>query len=175
DTMGIQYKIDKGIVRGLDYYTKTVFEFVSDNFGAQGTVCGGGRYDGLVEELGGKPTPGMGFGLGLERALMVMENCGVEIPEDNGPDVFIASIGEGAEMFVSSLVNDLRKQGIKAERDLLARSVKAQMKFADKLGASYTTVIGDDEIKEGKVNLKNMSDGSSVNIEISQLASEVLK
>lgn len=173
DTMGIQYKIDKGIVRGLDYYTKTVFEFVSDNIGAQGTVCGGGRYDGLIEELGGKPTPGMGFGLGLERALMVMENCGVKIPEQKGPDIFLVSIGEDAEKFVTKLTADLRKQGIYAERDLMSRSVKAQMKYADKLGASFTAVIGDEEIKEGRVNIKNMTDGSSVSVSISDIASEV--
>jgi len=175
DAMGIEYKIDKGIVRGLDYYTKTVFEFVSDNIGSQGTVCGGGRYDGLIEELGGKPTPGMGFGMGIERALMVMENCGVEIPEDNGPDIFIVSIGDEAEKYVSSLVSDLRKQGVCAERDLLARSVKAQMKYADKLGAKYTAVIGDDEIKEGKINLKNMANGESVNVSVTDIAAEVLK
>ncbi len=173
DAMGIEYKIDKGIVRGLDYYTKTVFEFVSDNIGAQGTVCGGGRYDGLIEELGGKPAPGMGFGLGIERALMVMENCGVEIPAQKGPDIFLVSVGEQAEKYVTSLVSDLRKQGIYAERDLLGRSVKAQMKYADKLGASFTAVIGDDEIKEKKVNIKNMSDGSTASVNVEDIASEV--
>lgn len=165
DAMGIEYEIDDSIVRGLDYYTTTVFEIKSEGM----VVCGGGRYNGLVEELGGKPTPGVGFGLGLERLLLALENQGL-LPE-NTSDVklYVANIGEKADLFAQKLVNDLRQSGICAEKDLMSRSLKAQMKYADKIGAEYTVVIGDDEIEKGVVTLKNMSNGEQKEIEIAAL------
>ncbi len=159
DTMGINYSIDPKIVRGLDYYTKTVFEFISSDLGAQSTVCGGGRYDGLVETLGGQPTPGLGFASGLERLLMIMDAQGIVIPEPEGCRIFIAALGEKADMPVQKLVHDLRKKGVQAERDTTGRGLKAQMKYADKLGAAYSMVIGDNELEEGKSKIKDMSTG----------------
>ncbi|MGE4283349.1 MAG: histidine--tRNA ligase, partial [Clostridia bacterium] len=145
NNMEIQYNIDPYIVRGLDYYTRTVFEFVSKSIGAQGTVCGGGRYDGLIQELGGQQTPGIGFGLGLERLLITMEAQGIDIPQPNPIKLFIANIGEKAEIKAQSLTYSLRQKDISVEKDYMGRSLKAQMKYADKLGAAYTMVLGEDE------------------------------
>ncbi|MBQ6907541.1 MAG: histidine--tRNA ligase, partial [Clostridia bacterium] len=142
DFMGINYQIDDTIVRGLDYYTTTVFEIKSGGL----VVCGGGRYNGLVEELGGKPTPGVGFGLGLERLLLTLEKQGIMPEYKSDVQIYIANIGEKADLYAQKIVNELRKNGICAEKDLLSRSLKAQMKYADKIGAKYTAVIGDDEI-----------------------------
>ena len=169
DNLGIKYNIDKNIVRGLDYYTKTVFEFVSQNIGAQGTVCGGGRYDGLIEACGGPSTPGIGFAIGIERLLLVMESQGIDIPEPHSMDIFIASIGKKAGFRAQKLVYDLRKEGLSAESDLMERSVKAQMKYADKIGAKYTIVLGDDEIESNKVFLKNMQTGEQKEISLDTL------
>ena len=160
--MGVDYQIDSGIVRGLDYYTGPVFEFISNDIGAQGTVCGGGRYDGLVEQLGGKPTPALGFGSGLERLLLVMEKLGVNIPGAETIDVYVATTGKQAGDAAQKLILDLRRMGIAAERDLCDRSLKAQMKYADKIGARYTMVIGDDELAAGTANLKNMQTGEQI-------------
>ena len=165
DTMGIEYEIDDSIVRGLDYYTTTVFEIKSEGL----VVCGGGRYNGLVEELGGKPTPGVGFGLGLERLLLVLENQGLLPENTSNVKLYIANIGENADMFAQKLVNELRSKGVSAEKDLMSRSLKAQMKYADKIGAEYTAVIGDDEISAGKITLKNMKTGEQQEAEISNL------
>ncbi|HHV29398.1 histidine--tRNA ligase [Acetivibrio mesophilus] len=173
ENLGIDYTIDKNIVRGLDYYTKTVFEFVSSNIGAQGTVCGGGRYDGLIEACGGKPTPGIGFAIGLERLLMVMENQGIEIPEPKGLDIFIAAIGDKANMYAEKMVYELRKEGLSAQKDLVGKSIKAQMKYADKLGAKYSIVLGDDEIDSGKAVLKNMETGDQKEISLDTLISRL--
>ena len=165
DTMGIEYEIDDTIVRGLDYYTTTVFEIKSEGL----VVCGGGRYNGLVEELGGKPTPGVGFGLGLERLLLVLENQGLLPENTSNVKLYIANIGENADMFAQKLVNELRSKGVSAEKDLMSRSLKAQMKYADKIGAEYTAVIGDDEISAGKITLKNMKTGEQQDVEIKNL------
>ncbi|MDE6060945.1 MAG: histidine--tRNA ligase [Clostridia bacterium] len=157
--LGIAFKVNAGIVRGLDYYTRTVFEFVSTDIGAQGTVCGGGRYNHLVEEVGGKPTPAVGFGLGLERLLLVLENTGkLNAPKEN-TDLYIAPIGSEAQGFARSLAMKLRAQGISVETDIMDRGVKAQMKYADRSGARFVLVIGDDEINGGTVRVKNMSSG----------------
>lgn len=169
DNLGIAYNIDKNIVRGLDYYTKTVFEFVSKDIGAQGTVCGGGRYDGLIEACGGNPTPGIGFAIGIERLLLVMEGQGINIPQSGGVDIFIASIGEKAGATAQRLVYNLRKEGISAESDLMGKSVKAQMKYADKIGAVYTVVLGDDEMETNKAFLKNMQTGEQKEINLDTL------
>lgn len=159
DAAGTNYIVDSGIVRGLDYYTRTVFEITSDALGAQSAVCGGGRYNGLVEELGGKPTPGIGFAIGIERLILILKAQGAELPESPVPDIFIGTIGDKADVFTQKLLHDLRRAGIHAERDLCARSVKAQMKYANKLGARYSVVLGDDEVSAGRASLKRMDDG----------------
>ncbi len=164
DAMDINYKENSGIVRGLDYYTKTVFEFISDKIGSQGTVCGGGRYDGLLEQLGAKPTPGIGFGMGIERLVSVMENCGAEFPEPECCDIYIAPMGVDAQVYAMKMVNNMRRHFIYAETDIVGRSLKAQMKYADKIGAKYTIVLGDNEIATGKANLKNMENGETVEV-----------
>ena len=159
--LGIKFTVNPGIVRGLDYYTRTVFEFVSTDIGAQGTVCGGGRYNNLVEEVGGKPTPAVGFGLGLERLLLVLENTNGLKAEEERVDYYLAPLGDSAKALCRKLAYTLRRKGVSAETDLMDRSVKAQMKYADKIGAKYVVVIGDDEIAKGVVSVKNMSDGTT--------------
>ncbi len=168
--MGIEYEIDPGIVRGLDYYTRTVFEFVSTGIGAQGTVCGGGRYDGLVQELGGSPLSGLGFAMGLERLLLVLKTQGIELPAPEGCKLYIAPLGERAAAYAAGAVTQLRGRGIRAERDLIGRSLKAQMKYADKLGAQYVLVVGDSELDRGVGMLKDMINGGQREIELSSLA-----
>lgn len=169
ENIGIRYNIDKNIVRGLDYYTRTVFEFVSENVGTQGTICGGGRYDGLVETCGGQPAPGIGFGLGIERLLLEMESQGVQIPEPSGMDLYVASVGDNAGSFAQQLVFKLRSQGVGAESDHMGRSLKAQMKYADKMGFSYIIVLGDDEIESNKAVLKNMETGEQKDVSLDSI------
>ncbi len=166
DSMGIGYTIDPGIVRGLDYYTKTVFEIISGDF----TVCGGGRYDGLVEELGGKPCPAIGFGLGIERLLLRLEETGVEIPKEEPVKVYIAPLGEKAAEKAQGIVYGLRKAGISADTDHMGRGLRASMKYADKLGARNTVVLGDNEIETGEVNVKNMDTGEQTAVKLELLA-----
>ena len=175
DALGIEYEVDPTIVRGLDYYTKTAFEFVTDAIGAQGTVCGGGRYDHLVEEVGGPPIPGVGFGLGIERLLLLMENLGVEIPEPDAVDAFIAVMGDEAKACGLKLLRELRQKGLKVQMDTLARNVKGQFKYANRLGARYTVVIGDDEIKAGVVSLKKMATSEQREVKMENLAEELIK
>jgi len=167
--LGIEFTVNPTIVRGLDYYTRTVFEFVSTNIGSQGTVCGGGRYDGLIELLGGPKTPSIGFAMGLERLLLLMENTGVAFPEEGKCDIYIGSMGTKASIEAANLVNSLRAEGFKAECDLCGRSVKAQMKYADKIGAKLSCIIGDSELEEGKVKVKNMAEGTSEEVELDEL------
>ena len=159
--LGIPFAIDKTIVRGLDYYTRTVFEFLSDSFTSLGsTICGGGRYDGLVGVCGGPETPGVGFSVGIERLFMEMDACGVLVPEPEGVKYFIIPAGAEARAYAARLVYSLRASGVGAETDLNGRGVKAQMKYADKRRAAYTVVIGEDELARGTASLRNMSDGS---------------
>lgn len=169
DVMGIQYTIDGTIVRGLDYYTRTVFEIVSKNIGAQGTVCGGGRYNGLVSELGGPELPAVGFGLGMERLLLLLENLEIDLGGHETADLYIGHIGERADLFVQKLVLDLRRAGVSVCRDYMNRSVKAQMKYADKIGAKYTMVLGDDEIDNACAKLKNMETGETIEVQLDSL------
>ncbi len=164
DLANIGYEIDPRIVRGLDYYTRTVFEFVSSAIGAQGTVCAGGRYDGLIEELGGNSVPAVGFAAGIERLLIVMEQTGVAIPEEEKPTVYLAGMDKACRQKAFELAIALRKEGIFAEIDHMERSIKAQFKYADKIGAKYVAVIGGNELAEGVMNVKNMSDGSSESV-----------
>lgn len=155
--MEIPYVVNPGIVRGLDYYTKTAFEFVTNSIGAQGTVCGGGRYDHLSEELGGPPIPGVGFGMGKERLLLMMEASGVVVPEPQGPDVFIAFMGEAAKQKGLRLMRELRQEGYRVEMDCMARNLKGQFKYADRLRARKTIVLGDDELKDGVATIRDMA------------------
>lgn len=157
---GVQFEVNPSIVRGLDYYSRTVFEFISEAAGAQGTVCGGGRYDTLLQQIGEKPVPAVGFGGGIERLLMVMEAEGVKFPKPEKPRVYIAGMDEKTREAAFKIVNELRKSGISAECDLMERSVKTQFKYADKSGAEYVAVIGENELASGEVNLKKMSDGT---------------
>ncbi len=175
DKMNIEYVVNPRIVRGLDYYTRTVFEFVSTQIGAQGTVCGGGRYDGLVEELGGPHIPSLGFGMGTGRLLMLLEAQGIELPKPDGCDIYIAPMGENASFEAAAIVADLRAGGISAQTDVVGRSLKAQMKYADKIGAKYTMVLGDDEIAQGKAKIKNMDNGESTEMELAEIADNFME
>ena len=162
--LGIAYTVDPKIVRGLDYYTKTVFEFVSNDIGAQGTVIGGGRYDGLVEELGGKPTPALGFGMGIERFLLLLSAQGIELPKPAPCDLYIGSIGAPAGEKAMVLADRLRTEGFSVQFDVMERSVKAQMKYANKLGAKMSMILGDNELVTGKANVKDMATGEQKEI-----------
>ena len=175
DKMNIEYTVNPRIVRGLDYYTRTVFEFVSTDIGAQGTVCGGGRYDGLIEELGGPHVPSLGFGLGTGRLLMLLEAQGIELPKPSGCDIYIAPMGENASYEAAAIVADLRAGGISAQTDVVGRSLKAQMKFADKIGAKYTMVLGDDEIASGKAKVKDMDSGEATEMDLADLAENFME
>ena len=166
DAANIEYIVNPQIVRGLDYYTKTVFEFVSDAIGSQGTVCGGGRYDGLLEELGGQHTPTLGFAMGLERLQLVMEAQGCNFPEPSRPDLFIVAMGEKATLKAVEIAKDMRDEGFSVVYDLNGRSLRAQMKYADKLGAKFNVVIGDNEVENKVVSLKDMSTGESSEINL---------
>ena len=175
DAMGIEYVVDPGIVRGLDYYTKTAFEFVTTKIGAQGTVCGGGRYDKLVEEVGGPSTPGVGFGLGKERLLLTMEACGVEIPEPAGADVFIAVMGDEAKAAGLKLMRELRQQGIAVQMDIMGRNIKNQFKYANRINAKKTVVIGQDELEKNSFAIKDMATSQQVNVPMESIIAELMK
>lgn len=164
DLAGVAYEIDPRIVRGLDYYTRSVFEFVSTSIGAQGTVCAGGRYDGLIENIGGGATPAVGFAAGIERLLIVMEQTGVKIPSPDVPTVYLAGMDEACRNKAFEIAVELRKAGVVAEIDHMDRSIKAQFKYADKIGAKYVAVIGGNELAEGKANVKRMATGESESV-----------
>ncbi len=172
---GIEYVINQNIVRGLDYYTKTVFEFVTTALGSQGTVCGGGRYNHLVESVGGKPTPCVGFGLGLERLLMLLDSIGVNIENDDRPDIFVISQNQVLTDKCRDVVMMLRKNGIAADTDNTGRSLKAQFRYADKLAAKYVVVIGDTEASTGVVTVKKLADGTSEQTTIDNLVNYILE
>lgn len=164
----IPFELDPHIVRGLDYYTRTVFEFVSDSLGAQAVLCGGGRYDGLCEELGGPKLPALGFAMGLERLLMVLKAQEIALPEEPRCEVYFASLGDAAAVHCFKLANQLRAGGVAAECDTVGRGLKAQMKYADKLGALYTVVVGDNEIETGSAKLKDMKTGELTDIALDE-------
>ena len=171
--MNIEYSINPRIVRGLDYYTRTVFEFISDDIGAQSTVCGGGRYDGLVKELDGPDLCGIGFGLGVTRLVLAIkknaEKRGSALPENEKPLIYIAPMGNKAQIKAIGLVHSLRSAGVTAECDITGRSLKAQMKYADKIGALYAAVIGDNELNAGTCELKNLRTGEKKSVAIDDL------
>ena len=166
EALNIEYKVNPKIVRGLDYYTKTVFEFVSNDLGAQSTVCGGGRYDGLIEEIGGQPTPALGFGMGIERLMLILQAQNIELPDSAGCTLYIAPMGEEATLKANVLCDKVRQEGFCALTDLSGRGLKAQMKYANKIGAKFTLVLGDEEIKSNKAKLKNMNDSTETEVEL---------
>ena len=157
--MGVEFVINPKIVRGLDYYTKTVFEFITTSIGAQGTVCAGGRYDGLIEQLGGQPIPALGFGMGLERLILTMEAQGCAFMEPGRCEVYLAPMEAAGSQKAMQLAAALRDMGVRAEFDLVGRPFKSQMKYANKLGAKYLLVLGSDELEKGAGKLKNMDSG----------------
>ena len=165
-TAGVEYIVNPTIVRGLDYYTKTVFEFVSTDIGAQATVCGGGRYDGLIEQLGGQSMPSLGFALGIERLLMLLDAQGIEIEKPNTCDIYFASMGDAAAAKAFELTQMVRSASLYAECDVVGRGLRAQMKYADKIGAKFSLVIGDDEIANNKAKLKNMNSGEQFEVSL---------
>ncbi len=172
--MGIDFTVNPTIVRGLDYYSRTVFEFVSTDIGAQGTVCGGGRYDGLVEEVGGSHTPALGFGMGIERLMLLMENQSLPFPEDSKCELYIATMGEKASLEAAAMANALRREGVFVEFDVVGRSLKAQMKYANKIGAKFTVVMGDGELESRMVKLKNMESGEEQELSLDSFESDFL-
>ena len=170
---GISFTHDSRLVRGLDYYTKTAFEIKYPPLGAQSAVAGGGRYDGLIEEMGGNPTPAVGFATGLERLLLALESQNL-LPEKNrSVDAYLVALGETAQAEGFKLLNSLRQQGLSAAMDFAGRSMKAQMKQANKLGAKYSVILGEDEIAEGVVMLRSMEDSSQAKVPMNQVAEKI--
>ena len=170
---GIPFQVDARIVRGLDYYTRTVFEIARQTEAGPQAVCGGGRYDGLVEQLGGPKLPAIGFGMGIERVLMLLEQSGVEIPQPRLFDVYVASLGAQARIPALQLVKALRDAGVKAEMDHAGRSLKAQFKHADKTGAPYVAIVGGEELERGAVRLRNMQTKEECEIPLKNAVSEI--
>jgi len=171
----LNYIVDPRIVRGLDYYSKTAFEIITDEAGKKGTICGGGRYDKLVEDCGGPSTPGVGFGMGLERTILTLESQGIEIPKPKGLDVFIVTMGDAAAYEGFKLLNQLRRTGLIADKDHLNRSVKAQFKYANKVDANYTIVIGDDELSKGVAKLKDMVSTEETEVALNDIANIIMQ
>ncbi|MBC2581138.1 histidine--tRNA ligase [Clostridium sp. DJ247] len=169
DAIGIKYTVDPQIVRGLDYYTKTVFEIIYKDL----TVCGGGRYDKLIEELGGPDIPAFGFAVGIERLLMTLETEGIEIPDLSYIDLYVGAMGAAAKIETFKLINSLRKIGIKCDCDHMNRSVKASMKYANKIGARFTVILGENELQSGIAKIKRMSDGEQFEVSLNNLDSIV--
>ena len=165
DLLNIKYTVDDSIVRGLDYYTKTVFEIISGPF----TVCGGGRYDGLIAEFGGDEIPGIGFGLGIERLLIRLDELGVQIPNNELLDLYVVALGDEAKDYCFKIVNDMRTQNIKVDIDHMQRGLKPQMKYANKINCKYVAVIGDNEIVQNKTNIKNMATGEQTEVSFEKI------
>lgn len=166
--MGVEYEINPRMVRGLDYYTHTAFEYKCAGIGAIDTISGGGRYNGLVEQIGGDDQPGVGFGLGMERVLLVLEAQGVDIPAGRPLDAYLIGMGEQAEAEVAKLLFQLRSAGLTAEKDYQGRKMKGQMKSADRMNARYVAILGDDELANGVISLKNMTNGEQEQLELGQ-------
>ncbi len=169
--VGIEFTVNPNIVRGLDYYTRSVFEFVTEK--DKLTVCGGGRYDNLVSMLGGKPTPAVGFGMGLERLMMIAEREGADLGKPNAPKLYVATLSDAQSSLARKTVYALRKSGVSAECDLMNRSLKAQMKYSGRINAEYVVVLGEDEAKSGECELKRMADGECKKVKIENLAKEL--
>ena len=165
DVLGILYSVDPGIVRGLDYYTKTIFEILNDDY----TVCGGGRYDKLIEEIGGPEMPAVGFGMGIERLIATIEDENIEVPREDDIELYISARGEEGKMYAFKLAHKLREIGVNAEINHAGRSFKAEMKFANKIGALFNLVIGDDELGTKEAKIKRMKDREEFNIKLDNL------
>lgn len=175
DAAGIKYTVNPQIVRGLDYYTKTVFEFVSGDIGAQSTVCGGGRYDGLVSQMGGPQVAALGFGMGIERLMLALQNQNAAFPEAKKCDIYIAPMGSAAAVKATELCTVLRRDGFEAQCDVCGRGLKAQMKYADKIGALYSIVLGDNELAENKTNIKNMKTGETKEVSLNNFSEQFMQ
>ncbi|SET68878.1 histidyl-tRNA synthetase [Paenibacillus sp. NFR01] len=173
DIMNVPYSINPRLVRGLDYYTHTAFEYKAAGIGSIDTVGGGGRYNGLVEEIGGPDQPGIGFGIGLERILLILENQGVELTEAKPLDVYFVALGEAADQEITKQLFNLRSLGYAAERDYLGRKMKAQLKSADRLAARFTAILGEDELNAGVITLKEMATGEQRTVKLEELASSL--
>lgn len=173
DIMNVPYSINPRLVRGLDYYTHTAFEYKAAGIGSIDTVGGGGRYNGLVEEIGGPDQPGIGFGIGLERILLILENQGVELTEAKPLDVYFVALGEAADQEITKQLFNLRSLGYAAERDYLGRKMKAQLKSADRLAARFTAILGEDELNAGVITLKEMATGEQRTVKLDELASSL--
>ncbi|WP_166238758.1 histidine--tRNA ligase [Paenibacillus turpanensis] len=170
DQMGIPYHVNPKLVRGLDYYTHTAFEFKAEGIGAIDTIGGGGRYNGLVGDIGGQDQPGVGFGLGMERLVLILEHQKVDIPDRQQLDVYVIALGEAAEQEAASLLYRLREQGLAADKDYQERKMKAQMKSADRFRSRFVAILGEDELAKGEIILKNMADGSQQSIPLAEAA-----
>ncbi len=170
DRAGIKHNVDTRLVRGLDYYTRTVFEIHHSALGARSAVCGGGRYDGLVEQIGGPPTPATGFSIGIEAALLAMQKEGVETPAEPGPDAYICSIGDEASFEAALLATELRKANLAVEFDYEGRSLKAQMKQANKMRVRFALILGDDELAQNSVRVREMATGEESSVSRAELA-----
>ncbi len=173
DAQNINYTVNPHIVRGLDYYTRTVFEFVSGDIGAQSTVCGGGRYDGLVAQMGGPSVASLGFGMGIERLMLVLKNQNADLPEATKTDLYIATMGDAASIKASTLCALLRDEGYKVETDICSRGLKAQMKFANKIGAKFLVILGEDELSSNKAKIKDMATGQETEFNLDQIVDEL--
>ena len=174
DEMGVDYVVDSGIVRGLDYYTRTVFEFIAEGIAAQSTVCGGGRYDGLVSSLGGPEIPAVGFGMGITRVILALQQAEIPAPTIPSPLLYIAALGQAAGQKAAVMTEALRRQGVYAECDVVGRSLKAQMKYANKTGAKYVLMLGDSELESGVAMLRNMEDSTQSEIAIADVVQRML-
>ncbi|MFD3260137.1 histidine--tRNA ligase [Paenibacillus lentus] len=171
--MGIEYVINHRLVRGLDYYTHTAFEYKAQGIGAIDTIGGGGRYNGLVSEIGGPDQPGIGFGLGLERIALILEKQGISFTAEKPLDVYLVALGEAADKEISTQLFKLRQAGFSAERDYLGRKMKAQMKSADRMKARYTAILGEDELERGEIALKSMETGEQRTVKLAELVNEL--
>lgn len=173
DAMDVEYEVNPKLVRGLDYYTHTAFEFKAQGIGAIDTVGGGGRFNGLVGEIGGPDQPGIGFGIGLERIMLILENQNIELDAIKPLDIYLVGLGESAEQKIGELIYELRSKGFSAERDYLGRKMKAQMKSADRLQARFTAILGDDELSRGEIALKSMATGEQRTVKLDELSKEI--
>ena len=169
DTLKIKYTIDSNLVRGLDYYSRTTFEIIAPSLGAQNAICGGGRYDKLIEMIGGKPTPGIGFAAGIERILMSLENY----PDSNTIDIFVAGIGPNVRQTVFMVADELRQNNLSTECDMLRRSIKSQLREANKIGAKYAIIIGDKELEKNIAEVKNLENGNQEKVKIESIISHM--
>lgn len=169
DALGVNYVVNPHIVRGLDYYTRTVFEFISSNIGAQGTVCAGGRYNNLVEQVGGKSCPAVGFGMGIERLLLVLESLGLEVGKAYVPDIYFAPVCDKAREITPALALNLRSKGLAVDYDIMDRGFKPQLKYANKTGVKYLVILGEDEIAKNSASVKDMQSGEQVEVAIQKL------